>query len=163
MGSTIFKRICFLELETLPITVGGRTTPRGLDWPITGEERRRIEMRRMSRCFIVYWLVLGGVIVVLHSQILQLNPHFCRILFHSIFPYSSIPQHTFFHHGKCMFLDHGIFHPSILYSGPHKWDNVLRCIFNQMEIPNGQKKEVERDHLYQKVGHLHQVSLLQPT
>ena len=27
-----------------------------------------------------------------------------------------------------------------LYSGPHKWDNVLRCIFNQMEIPNGQKK-----------------------
>ena len=25
-------------------------------------------------------------------------------------------------------------------SGPHKWDNVLRCIFNQMEIPNGQKK-----------------------
>jgi len=26
------------------------------------------------------------------------------------------------------------------YSGPHKWDNVLRCIFNQMEIPNGQKK-----------------------
>ena len=20
------------------------------------------------------------------------------------------------------------------YSGPHKWDNVLRCIFNQMEI-----------------------------
>jgi len=27
-----------------------------------------------------------------------------------------------------------------VYSGPHKWDNVLRCIFNQMEIPNGQKK-----------------------
>ena len=26
------------------------------------------------------------------------------------------------------------------YSGPHKWDNVLRCIFNQTEIPNGQKK-----------------------
>ena len=26
------------------------------------------------------------------------------------------------------------------YSGPHKWDNVLRCIFNQMELPNGQKK-----------------------
>ena len=20
------------------------------------------------------------------------------------------------------------------YIGPHKWDNVLRCIFNQMEI-----------------------------
>ena len=26
------------------------------------------------------------------------------------------------------------------YSGHHKWDNVLRCIFNQTEIPNGQKK-----------------------
>ena len=26
------------------------------------------------------------------------------------------------------------------YSGPQKRDNVLRCIFNQMEIPNGQKK-----------------------
>ena len=26
------------------------------------------------------------------------------------------------------------------YSGPHKSDNVLRCIFNQTEIPNGQKK-----------------------
>ena len=26
------------------------------------------------------------------------------------------------------------------YSGHHKWDNVLGCIFNQTEIPNGQKK-----------------------
>ena len=26
------------------------------------------------------------------------------------------------------------------YSGHHKWDNVLRFIFNQTEIPNGQKK-----------------------
>jgi len=26
------------------------------------------------------------------------------------------------------------------YSGHHKRDNVLRCIFNQTEIPNGQKK-----------------------
>jgi hypothetical protein len=26
------------------------------------------------------------------------------------------------------------------YSGHHKWDNVLRCIFNQTEIPNGKKK-----------------------
>ena len=25
------------------------------------------------------------------------------------------------------------------YSGPHKWDNVLRCIFNQTKIPNGQE------------------------
>ena len=26
----------------------------------------------------------------------------------------------------------------ILYGGPHKWDNVLKCIFNQMEIQDGQ-------------------------
>ena len=31
-------------------------------------------------------------------------------------------------------------HEMLVYSGPHKLDNVLRCIFNQMEIPNGQKK-----------------------
>jgi len=43
-SSIVFKRICFRESETLPITVGGRTTPRGLDWPNRGEDRRSIEM-----------------------------------------------------------------------------------------------------------------------
>ena len=53
----MFKRICFCESETFPITVGGRTTPRGLEnWPDRGEERRRKE-RRMSRCFT--WFTIG--------------------------------------------------------------------------------------------------------
>ena len=58
-SSRVFKRICFFELETLPITVGGRTTPRGLDdLPITGEERIRIE-KRMSICLT--WFPIGGL------------------------------------------------------------------------------------------------------
>ena len=55
----MFKRICFCESETFPITVGVRATPRGLeDWPDRGEERRRKE-RIMSVCF--NWFPISGL------------------------------------------------------------------------------------------------------
>ena len=38
------------------------------------------------------------------------------------------------------------------YSGPHKWDNVLRCISNKMEIPNGQKKVPQRREVARKAA-----------
>jgi len=79
-SSRVFKRICFLELETLPITVGGRTTPRGLDWPNRGEDRRSIEMRIMSRCFTWFtnWLVLGEPYIY-HLELIEVNNKFPKV------------------------------------------------------------------------------------
>ena len=52
------KYFWFHHLETFPIIVGGRTTPRGLDWPNRGEERRSKE-RMMSICLT--WFPISGL------------------------------------------------------------------------------------------------------
>ena len=66
----------------------------------------------MSRCFIVYWLVLGRgycFILFFHSPTCILFTRYCRNMSRSTLSHSCIPLHTLSHQGKCMVLFFSVF------------------------------------------------------